>query len=138
MSVSKVFNIQRNYLRLNFPRKSECHITRLRLMHTRLNAGLLKLRIHKDGTCPECGLLQDSIHLIMKCPSTSDLRNEIKRLYNNSKPWTFKDLMSDLGVISIIVNYVTKNNHHHLRFTSIFILVHTKARVRRYQQLCWI
>ena len=78
-------------------------------MQTRLNAGLLKLGLHKDGACPECGFLQDCIHLIMKCTGTMDLRNEIKGQYKKFEPWFYHELMSDIGVISIIVNYVTKN-----------------------------
>src|SRR3989442_11669864 len=44
----KTFKIQRNSLQLKLPRRSEILVNRLRLRQTILNAGLLKLGLHKD------------------------------------------------------------------------------------------
>ena len=107
---SNVFKMESKYQKINLIRKSECIINRLRLMQTRLNADLFKIGLHADGLCSTCGVLQDCTHFILDCQDSENLRSNIKKSYTVSKPWKYDNLLSDPGVINIIIKYVTTNN----------------------------
>ena len=38
------------------------------------------------------------------------LRRNIKTIYPSSKPWTYSNLLSDSGVLNVLVEYVISNN----------------------------
>jgi len=108
-SYQKVFQINRKYQHLRLSRKTECIISRFRLLQTKLNAGKFKIGLHQDGMCATCGTAQDCQHFIMMCPDTEGLRNDIKTHYPLIKPWTYQNLLSDPGVMIIIAKYVLDN-----------------------------
>ena len=93
------FNLQQKYLQFNISWKDACIVNRLRMLQTRLNGGLFKIGRHETGLCSNCNTLQSEKHFIMDCTETTELRNDIRSIYDTSKPWEYQHILSDKGVI---------------------------------------
>src|SRR6267154_45476 len=66
-------------------RKKDVIRNRIILLNTKLNSGLHKLGLHANGNCDICGVQEDSIHFIMECKKTEQLRKDIRKLQYSSK-----------------------------------------------------
>lgn len=104
------FNLQQKTLQFNIAWKDSCIVNRLRMLQSRLNAGLHKVGRHDTGLCSTCNTLQTEKHFLLDCIETIELRKDIKSIYDISKPFDFQHLLSDKGVIGKILQYVHANN----------------------------
>src|SRR6267154_1070704 len=99
--------LQRHIVSYNSIRRKVVIINRLRMMHSRLNAGLFKLGLRTDGNCQTCGVQQDNVHFLIHCPETDDLRNNIQKIIKKPKnSFQFLDLVSDIRVLDAIATHV--------------------------------
>jgi len=89
-------------------RKNEIIINRIRMLQTRLNAGLFKIGLHEDGCCDVCGKLQDCIHFLMECLNTEELRKELNNIPHIGTKWSFQELVSDPEAVQIIIKYINQ------------------------------
>jgi len=105
-----MFSVSKNYLHFNMSRRKCTIITRLRLMQCKLNAGLFKIGLHRDGLCTTCGVLQDGVHLLMECIETEPLRIKLKKNIRNLKNWNYQFLVSDPLSVNLITEFLIKNN----------------------------
>ena len=106
----KEFKLQHTSITFISNRKNEVRISRLRLLHARLNGCLKKVNLHPDGLCTTCHTTQSCQHFLLFCDNTISLRNEIKKTYSAKKPWTFSDLMNDPQVMNTVAKYLNDNN----------------------------
>ena len=95
---------------LTTQKKKEFIRNRLRLLQTRLNAGMFKTGLHENCNCNTRDILQDCLHFILERPDSENLRSEIKSYYHSAKPWTYQDLISNEHVLNNVASYVINNN----------------------------
>src|SRR2546425_7685247 len=91
-------------------RAKDTVIHRLRLLQKKLNSGMFKIGLHRDGLCGTCGVKQDGFHLVMECKDTEDMRNNLKGRWNPQIDWNFSNIVSDKIIVSMIADYILKKN----------------------------
>src|SRR3989442_2896093 len=102
-----IFNPTNNFILPNRSRKNDITVNRLRLLQTKLNAGLYKLGLHQTGLCEMCNVEESCQHMILYCKKTENLRIDIRQSVPTvSKPWDYKDYLSNPKVVDIIINYI--------------------------------
>ena len=110
-SYQKLFKPTARFLTPNVSRRSDVTISRIRMLQSKLNAGLHKLGLHPDGNCEACGVEETSEHFLIKCIKTDKLRKEIfRRCTGLSIPLNFQELTSNKEAIDIIINYIRSEN----------------------------
>ena len=105
----KTFCLRSNSNSLCQLRSSDSIISRLRLMQSKLKAGLFKIGLVDDPNCDLCGVPQDNVHFLLSCPSTDDLRTSIKdeiTRRNLNIAWNFQSLLSNPFIAEVVATYV--------------------------------
>src|SRR4051812_4149861 len=93
-SYQNTFNPTKRYILLNRSRKNDITVNRLRLLQTKLNAGLFKLGLHQNGLCESCNVEGSCQHMLLKCKKTEILKNIIsKSVQIVSHPWEYQELL---------------------------------------------
>src|SRR6266516_4916277 len=70
------FKLQQKTLQFNIAWKDSCIVNRLRMLQSRLNAGLHKVGRHDTGLCSTCNTLQTEKHFLLGCIETIELRRK--------------------------------------------------------------
>ena len=92
----------------DLPRHQEITINRLRLLQSKLKAGLHKIGLHETGLCDSCGTTENSYHFIMECNVTTPLRSHLKSCFAQiNKVWTFQSILSDSYAMTCISKYAS-------------------------------
>src|SRR5437867_13217124 len=105
---TKAFAVQLGNLFWNLPRHQEITINRLRLLQSKLKAGLHKLGLHETGLCDSCGTIENSYHFIMECNVTASLRSHLKCYFAQiNKDWIFQSILSDSYAMTCIFKYAS-------------------------------
>src|SRR6267154_475849 len=73
-SYQRISTIRSSCFHFTKSRKKETIINRLRLMQSKLRAGLAKIGLEQESNCSSCGEVQNGPHLLMDCKETDDLR----------------------------------------------------------------
>src|SRR3989442_11616836 len=74
-----IFNPTKKFILPNRSRKNDITVNRLRLLQTKLNAGLYKLGLHQTGLCEMCNVEESSQHIILHCKKTESPRIDIRQ-----------------------------------------------------------
>src|SRR6267154_1827567 len=105
------YQLNRKYIETFPSRRSDIIKNRLRLLQSRLNAGLQKIGLHADGNCGTCGVLQDNLHFVLECSDTAGLRNLINsQLKAGDHKWNYAELTTNPKAIEMITTYIIQEN----------------------------
>ena len=102
----RTFCIRETCLTSNSNRKKDTIINRLRLLQTKLKAGLAKIGLLEDGACQTCGVLEDVYHFVMMCKNTEDLRQKLYSVKSKVNLFSFQELLPDVEIMDNIADYV--------------------------------
>jgi len=92
----------------DLPRHQEITINRLRLLQSKLKAGLHKIGLHETGFCDFCGTTDNSYHFIMECTAINPIRNKLKSHFaQNHRVWSFQAILNDLFAMTHISKYAS-------------------------------
>ena len=94
----------------NRRRREETILNRIRLLQTKLNSGLQKIGLHKDGRCDTCNLRQDLEHFVFECVETLEMREKIKAAWKGNGSMCLKEICSKKVYQDIMIEFVLKNS----------------------------
>ena len=102
----EIFNLPVSYNHIHGTRKKDTIISRIRLQHTKLNAGLFKIGLHPNGLCDTCNKVHNGYHFIMECRNTKDLNNKLNEKIPNKENFNYNYILMNPSLMDIVADFV--------------------------------
>ena len=89
------------------PRRKDTTITRLRLGHSKTNAGLHKIRLRDNADCAICRTPETTEHFLLTCPVQRQLQDELRReCIRINRPYDIKTILTTASCTDVIYDWI--------------------------------
>ena len=89
------------------PERKDTTITRLRLGHSKTNAGLHKIRLRDNADCATCRTPQTTEHFLLTCPLQRQLQDELHRVcIRINRPYDIRIILTTASCTDVVYDWI--------------------------------
>ena len=89
------------------PRRKDTTITRLRLGHSKMNAGLHKIRLRDNADCAICRKPETTEHFLLTCPVQRQLQDELRReCIRTNRSYDIKTILTTASCTDVFYDWI--------------------------------